>query len=340
MPRDAEAIQARGAPQMKLPRRYFLRLATGAVALPAVAHIAEAQNYPSRPVRIIVGYAAGGSTDIVARLIGQWLSERLGESFIIEDRPGAATNIATEAVAHAQPDGYTLLTAVSTNTVNPALYSNLNFNFIHDIAMVAGLTRAPLVLEVNPSVPVSSVPELITYVKAHPGKTSLASFGTGTISHVAGLLFEAEAGIEMTHVPYRGSAPLVVDLLAGQVQSAFDNLQSSIGYIKAGKLRALAVTKAMRSPSLPDVPTLSEFLSGYEVIAWVGIGAPKNTPVAIIDKLNKEINAGLADPKIAARVDDLASTVFVASPAELDKLVVESTEKWGKVIRAAGIKAE
>jgi len=234
---------------MKLPRRGFLNFAAGAAAFPVATRFAKAQTYPTRPVHIIVGFAAGGPTDILARLIGQWLSERLGQPFVIEDRPGAATNIATEAVAHAQPDGYTLLTAVSTNTVNPALYSNLNFNFIHDIAMVAGLTRAPLVLEVNPSVPVSSVPELITYVKAHPGKTSLASFGTGTISHVAGLLFKAEAGIEMTHVPYRGSAPLVVDLLAGQVQSAFDNVQSSIGYIKAGKLRALAVTTAKRSPS-------------------------------------------------------------------------------------------
>jgi tripartite-type tricarboxylate transporter receptor subunit TctC len=325
---------------MKLPRRGFLNLAGGAAAFPLAPRFAKAQVYPTRPVRIIVGFAAGGPTDILARLIGQWLSERLGQPFVIDDRPGAATNIATEAVAHAQPDGYTLLAAVATNTVNATLYPNLNFNFVHDIAMVAGLTRAPLVLEVNPSVPISSVPELIAYVKAHPGKISLASFGIGTTSHVAGLLFEAKAGIEMTHVPYRGSAPLVVDLLAGQVQSAFDNLQSSIGYIKAGKLRALAVTTAMRSPSLPGVPTLGEFLSGYEVIAWVGIGAPKNTPVAIIDKLNKEINAGLADPKIAARVDDLASTVFVASPAELDKLVVESTEKWGKVIRAANIKAE
>jgi tripartite-type tricarboxylate transporter receptor subunit TctC len=325
---------------MKPPRRSFLSLAAGAAAAPVAMRFAKAQAYPTRPVHIIVGFAAGGPTDIVARLIGQWLSERLGQPFVIEDRPGAATNIATEAVAHAQPDGYTLLAAVATNTVNPALYSNLNFNFIHDIAMVAGLTRAPLVLEVNPSVPVSSVPELIGYVKAHPGKISLGSFGAGTTSHVAGLLFQAEAGIEMTHVPYRGSAPLVVDLLAGQVQAAFDNLQSSIGYIKAGKLRALAVTTAMRSPSLPDVPTLSQFLSGYEVNLWIGIGAPKNTPVQVIDKLNREINIGLADPSIAERVADLASTVFVASPAELDKLIVDATEKWGKVIRAAGIKAE
>jgi tripartite-type tricarboxylate transporter receptor subunit TctC len=325
---------------MKLPRRGLLHLAAGAAALPVLPRVAAALDYPKRPVHIIVGFAAGGPTDVLARLIGQWLSERLGQPFIVEDRPGASTNIATAAVAHAPPDGYTLLAAVSTNTVNPALYSNLNFNFIRDIAMVAGLTRSPLVLEVNPSVPVHSVPELVAYVKAHPGKVNLASFGTGTISHVAGVLFKTEAGIEMTHVPYRGSAPLVVDLLAGQVQSAFDNLQSSIAYIKQGKLRALAVTTATRSPALPDVPTLGEFLPGYEATAWIGIGAPRNTPVAIIDELNKSINAGLADPKIAARVADLASTAFVASPAELDKLVVENTAKWGKVIRAANIRLE
>ena len=325
---------------MKLPRRVFLHLAAGAAAFPLATRFAKAQAYPTRPVHIVVGFSAGGPTDILARLIGQWLSERLGQPFVIEDRPGAATNIATEAVAHASPDGYTLLAAVSTNTINPALYPNLNFNFIRDIAMVAGLTRSAEVLEVNPGVPITSVPELIAYVKANPGKLSLASFGTGTISHVAGVLFKREAGIEMEHVPYRGSAPLVVDLLAGQVSVAFDNVQSSIGYIKAGKLRALAVTSATRLPWLPDVPVLGDFLPGYEVTGWIGVGVPKNTPVAIIDKLNKEINAGLADPNIAARVADLAGTVFVASPAQLDKLVVESTEKWSKVIRAAGIQAE
>lgn len=325
---------------MELLRRKFLHLAAGAAALPAVSRIARAQAYPTRPVHIFVGFAAGGPTDIIARLIGQWLSEQLGQPFVIEDRPGAATNIATEAVAHAPPDGYTLLAAVSTNTVNPALYPNLNFNFIRDIAMVAGVTRSPLVLEVNPAVPVGSVAELIAYVKAHPGKLSLASFGTGTISHVAGVLFKTEAGIEMTHVPYRGSAPLVVDLLSGQVQSAFDNLQSSIAYIKQGKLRALAVTTATRSPALPDVPTLGEFFPGYEANVWNGIGVPRATPVEVIAKLNKEINAGLADPRLAARIADLASTPFIASPAELDKLVIQYTEKWGQVIRAAGIKAE
>jgi tripartite-type tricarboxylate transporter receptor subunit TctC len=325
---------------MKLPRRSFLNLAASAATFPMLTRYAKAQAYPTRQVHIIVGFSAGGPTDILARLIGQWLSERLGQAFVIEDRPGAATNIAAEAVAHAPPDGYTLLAAVSSNTINPALYPDLNFNFVRDIAMVAGLTRSAEVLEANPAVPVKSVPELIAYVKANPGKLTLGSFGTGTISHIAGVLFKTEAGIEMVHVPYRGSAPLVVDLLAGQVSAAFDNLQSSIGYIKTGKLRALAVTSAMRLPWLPDVPALAEFLPGYEVEGWIGIGAPKSTPVAIIDRLNKEINAGLADPNIVARIADLAGTALVASPAELDKLVVESTEKWGKVIRAAGIKAE
>jgi tripartite-type tricarboxylate transporter receptor subunit TctC len=325
---------------MKLLRRHFLHLAAGAAALRAVSPIAAAQSYPSRPVHIIVGFAAGGPTDILARLIGQWLSERFGQPFVIEDRPGAATNIATDAVAHAPPDGYTLLAAVSTNTVNPALYPNLNFDFIRDIAMVAGLTRSPLVLEVNAAVPVSSVPELIAYVKAHPGKINLGSFGTGTISHVAGVLFKTQTGIEMTHVPYRGSAPLVIDLLSGQVEAAFDNLQSSVAYIKQGKLRALAVTTATRSPALPEVPTLGEFLPGYEADAWIGIGAPRGASAEVITKLNKEINAGLTDPNIAARISDLASTPFIASPAELDKLVVEYTEKWGKVIRAAHIRLE
>ena len=325
---------------MKLRRRRFLRLAAGVAAFPAILRNASAQTYPTRPVRIIVGFAAGGPTDILARLISQWLSERLGQSFVVENRPGAATNIATAEVAHAPPDGYTLLAAVSTNTVNPALYPNLNFNFIRDITMISGLTRSAEVLEVNPAVPIRSVSELITYVKTNPGKLSLASFGTGTISHVAGVLFKREAGIEMVHVPYRGSAPLVVDLLAGQVPVAFDNVQSSIGYIKAGKLRALAVTSATRLPWLPDVPVLGDFLPGYEVTGWIGVGAPTNTPVAIIDRLNKEINAGLADPKIAARVADMASTVFIASPADLDKLVIEQTAKWRKVVKEAGIKAE
>jgi tripartite-type tricarboxylate transporter receptor subunit TctC len=325
---------------MQLSRRKFLHLTTPAAALSAISGIATAQTYPMRPVHIVVGFAAGGPTDILARLIAQWLSERLGQSFVVEDRPGAATNIATEEVARALPDGYTLLAAVSTNTINPALYPNLNFNFIHDIAMVAGLTRSAEVLEVNPALPITSVYELIAYVRANPGKLSLGSFGTGTISHVAGVMFTKEAGIEMVHVPYRGSAPLVVDLLAGQVPVAFDNIQSSIGYIKAGKLRALAVTSATRLPWLPDVPTLGDFLPGYEVTGWIGVAAPKRTPVTIIDRLNKEINTGLADPRIAARVADMASTVFIASPADLDELVIEQTAKWNKVVQEGRIKAE
>jgi tripartite-type tricarboxylate transporter receptor subunit TctC len=325
---------------MKRPRRNFLHLAASAAVLSAAPYIARAQTYPARPVHIIVGYPPGGPADIVARTLGQRLRERLGQPFVIENRPGAATNIATEAVAHAPPDGYRLLMASSTNTVNPSLYPDLNFNFIRDIAMVAGLTSIPLVVVVNPAFPVSSVPELIAYVKGHPGQISLASFGTGTISHVAGVLFKMKAGMDMVHVPYRGSAPLVIELLAGQVQAAVDNLQSSVEYIRAGKLRALAVTTATRSPWLPDVPTLGEFLPGYEVNAWIGIGAPKNTPVEIIDKLNKEINAGLVVPNIAAQVAGLASTPFIASPAEFDRLVVEQTAMWAKVVKSAGIKAE
>jgi tripartite-type tricarboxylate transporter receptor subunit TctC len=325
---------------MKLARRRFLHLAAGSVALPALSNAVRAETYPSRPVHIVVGFPSGGPTDIGARLIGQWLAERLGQPFIIENRPGAATNIATETVAHAAADGYTLLAAVGTNTINPALYSNLSFNFIRDIAMVAGIFRSPLVLEVIPSVPVKSVPELIAYAKANPGKVTLASFGTATVSHVCGELFKMTAGIDMVHVPYRGSAPMVTDLLGGQVQAAFDNLPASLEHIRAGKLRALAVTTATRSPALPDIPTLAEFQPGFEASAWNAFAAPKNTPAEIIDKLSKAIDAALADPKIAARIAEMGATAFVASPAELDKLVVEQTAKWGKVIRAANIKAE
>jgi tripartite-type tricarboxylate transporter receptor subunit TctC len=325
---------------MNLARRRFLHLAAGSVALPALSNAVRAETYPSRAVHIVVGFPSGGPTDIGARMIGQWLAERLGQPFVIENRPGAATNIATEAVAHAAPDGYTLLAAVGTNTINPALYSNLSFNFLRDIAMVAGVFRSPLVLEVIPSVPVKTVPELIAYAKANPGKVTLASFGTATVSHVSGELFKMTAGIDMVHVPYRGSAPMVTDLLGGQVQAAFDNLPASLEHIRAGKLRALAVTTATRSPALPDIPTLAEFQPGFEASAWNAFAAPKNTPAEIIDKLSKEIDAALADPKIAARIAEMGATLFVASPAELDKLVVEQTEKWGKVIRAANIKAE
>ena len=324
---------------MEIFRRQLMTLAVCAV-IATIPQGASALEYPTRPVHIIVGSPPGGPADIVARLIGQWLSERLGQPFVIENRPGAATNIATEAVVRSPPDGYTLLVAVSTNTVNPSLYPDLNFNFVRDIAMVAGVTRFPLVLEANPTVPVHSVPQLIADAKAHPAKISWGSFGTGTISHVAGMLFQMQAGIEMVHVPYRGSAPLVVDLLAGQVQTAMDNLQSSIEYIRGGKFRALAVTTATRSPWLPDVPVLGEFLPGYEVNAWIGIAVPRNTPAEVVNRLNKEINLGLADPKIATWIADSASTAFIASPPELDKMVAEQTEKWAKVIKSARIKAE
>jgi tripartite-type tricarboxylate transporter receptor subunit TctC len=325
---------------MKLPRRQVLRLAAGAAALPTTSLIVRAQAYPSRPVHILVGFAPGGPTDLAARLIRQWLSDRLGQPFIVENRPGAATNIATEAVVCSHPDGYTLLAAVSSNTMNPALYTNLAFNFIRDIAMVAGIQRSPLVLEVHPSVPAMSVPELIAYVKENPGKISLASFGSGTISQIAGELFKMTAGVEMVHVPYRGSAAMVTDLLGGQVLAAVDNLPASIEHIRAGKLRALAVLSAARWHALPEIPTLAEFQPGFEASAWVGIGAPRDTPVEVVNKLNKEINAGLVDPKIAARLADLGAIAFTASPAELDRIVVEQTEKWSKVIQAAHVKPE
>ncbi len=325
---------------MNLPRRKFLQLAAGAATLPAVSRPATAQAYPSRPVRLLVGFPAGGTTDIAVRLIGQWLSERLGQPVIIENRPGAGANLAAEAVVRAPADGYTLLAATSSNTINTTFYDKLSFNFARDIAMVAGITRSPLVLEVHPSLPVKTVPELIAHAKANPGKVTLASFGTGTTSHVAGELFKMTAGVTMLHVPYRGSAPLLTDLLSGQVQAAFDNLPASIEHIRAGKLRALAVGTAARAEVLPELPTVGEFLPGFEASAWVAVGAPKSTPAEIIDKLNKEINAGLADPRIKARLAELGGTVFTGSAADFDKLVAEQTEKWGKVIRAANIKAD
>jgi tripartite-type tricarboxylate transporter receptor subunit TctC len=325
---------------MQLPRRTFLHLAAGAVGLPAIARLARADDYPSRPVHILVGFPAGGPTDIAARLIGQWVSERLGQPVVIDDRPGAATNIATEAVAHAVPDGYTLLAAVGTNSFNAALYPDLSFNFIRDFAMVAGIQVTPLVLEVNPAMPVKSVPELIAYAKANPGKVNMASFGTGTISQVAGALFKMNAGIDMVHVPYKGSAPMIPDLLAGRVDAALDNLPTSFQLIKDGKLRALAVTSPTRWAPLPDVPALAEFQPGFEARGWIGIAAPKRTPVTIIDKLNGAVNAALADPNIVARLADLGAVPYVAKPAELDALFAEQADKWGKVIRAANIKLE
>jgi tripartite-type tricarboxylate transporter receptor subunit TctC len=326
---------------MTLPRRRFLHAAAGALALPALPRMVRADSYPSRPVHILVGFPPGGPTDVGARLIGQWLSARLGQPFIIENRPGAANNIATEAAAHAAADGYTLLAAVGSNTINPALYSNLSFNFVRDMRMVAGIYRSPLVLEVIPSLPVHSVPELIAYAKANPGKVTLASFGTGTVSHIAGEFLKMNAGgLDTVHVPYRGSAPMVVDLLAGQVDAAFDNLPASIAYIKEGKLRALAVTTPERWPALPDVPALSEFQPGFDASAWIGIATPNGTPADVIDKLAKAISAALADDKIKAQIAALGAVPFVISSADLDKMVAEDTVKWGKVIRAAHIKVE
>jgi tripartite-type tricarboxylate transporter receptor subunit TctC len=325
---------------MELRRREFLNLAAAASTFVVATPAARAQDYPTRPVRIVVGFPAGGTTDIGARLIAQALSERLGQQFIVENRPGAATNLATEAVAHASPDGYTLLAVVPTNTINASLHEKLNFNFIRDIAMVAGVLRSPLVLEVHPSVPVKTVPELIAYAKANPGKMTMASYGTATPSHVAGLLFKMMSGVDMLHVPYRGSAPMVTDLIGGQVQAALDNLPASIEHIKAGRLRALAVTTAARSGSLPDIPTVAEFLPSFEMSAFVAVGAPKNTPVEIVDKLNSEINAALADPKLKARVAELGATVYPGSPRDFDKLVAEEIEKWAKVVKFAGLKPE
>jgi tripartite-type tricarboxylate transporter receptor subunit TctC len=325
---------------MKLPRRTFLHLAAGAAALPAVSRTAKAQAYPTRPVRIMVGFPAGGPNDIIARLIGQWLSERLGQPFVIENKPGAATNIATEAVVKAPPDGHTLLLASTTNAVNATLYDNLNFNFIRDIAPVATIARNPFVMLVHPSVPAKTVPEFIAYAKANPGKLNMASAGTGTTPHLAGELFKVMTGVNMVHVPYRGQALALPDLLAGQVQVYFGPTPGLIEYIGAGKVRALAVTTATRSEALPDIPTVGDFLPGYEATAWYGIGVPRSTPAEIIDKLNKEINAGLADPRLRARLADLGGTVLAGSPADFGKLIADETEKWGKVIKFAGIKPE
>jgi tripartite-type tricarboxylate transporter receptor subunit TctC len=325
---------------MKFPRRSFLHLAVGAAALPAASRIAWAQIYPSRPVRIIVGYAPGGGTDLVARLIAQGLSERLGQQFVVENRPGAGTNIATEAVVKQPPDGYTLLLVNAANAVNATLYEKLNFDFIRDIAPVAGIVRVSNVLEVHPSVPAKTVPELIAYAKANPGKVNMGSGGNGVASHMSGELFKMMAGVNLTHVPYRGEALALADLLGGQVQVVFGTLPASIELIRAGKLRALAVTTATRSQALPDIPTVGDFVPGYEASSWWGIGTPKNTPANIVEKLNSEIHAALADPKMKARLADLGGTVLSGSPADFGELVAEETEKWGRVVRAANIKAE
>jgi len=324
---------------MKLSRRRFLHLAACAAALPAASR-AWAQAYPTRSVRIMVASPPGGTADFLARLMGQWLSERLGKPFIVENRQGAGTNIAAEAVANANPDGYTLLLVNPAHALNATLYDKLNFNFIRDIAPVAGLLRAPNVMEVHPSVPAKTIPEFIAYAKAHPGKINYASAGTGTLLHVAGELFKMMAGIDMVHVPYRGTAPALTDLLGGQVQMMCDNISTSIEHIRAGKLRALAVTTATRSEMLPHLPTVGDFLPGFEQSALFGIGAPGRTPAEIIDRLNAEINAGLSDPKMKGRLAEAAGPVLAGSPADFGKLIAEETEKWGKVIKLVGIKPD
>jgi tripartite-type tricarboxylate transporter receptor subunit TctC len=329
-----------GQPPHLLGRRTFLHLAAAAAALPAVSRAVQAQAYPSRPVRLIVPIAAAGATDIIARLIGQWLSERLGQQFVIENRPGAGTTIGIEVVVRAPADGYTLLLVSSDSAISATLYEKLSFNFIRDIAPVAGIVRLPFLMLVNPSVPAKTVPEFIAYAKANPGKINMASPGIGTAPHLAGELFKTMAGLNLVHVPYRGGAPALTDLISGQVQVMFLSPAASIEYIRSGRLRALAVTSATRWEGLPDLPTVVDFLPGYEASAWFGVGAPKNTPSEIIDKLNTEINAALSDPKLKARLADLGGKVLLGSSTDFGKLTADETEKWGKVIRAANIKAD
>jgi tripartite-type tricarboxylate transporter receptor subunit TctC len=325
---------------MKFSRRQFLHLAAGAIALPAVSRIARAQAYPTRPVRIIVGFPAGGGSDINARLMGQWLSERLGRPFVIENRPGAGSNTGTEAVVNAPPDGYTLLLVSPANAINASLYDKLNFNFIRDIAPVGGISRESNVMVVNPSVPAKTVPEFIAYAKANSGMINMASAGNGSGVHMCGELFKMMTGVNMLHVPYRGASPALTDLLGGQVQVMFPSTSNAIEYIRAGKLRPLAVTTATRSEVLPDIPTLGDFVPGYEASTVIGVGAPKHTPAVIVDKLNKEINAGLADPKIKVRLADLGGAALVGSPADFGQLIAEDTEKWAKVVKFSGAKPD
>ena len=324
---------------MKLARRGLLRLATGAVTLPTLSRMAGAQSYPTRPVHLVEGFGAGAAPDIIARLTGEWLGERLGRPFIIENRAGASGKIATDAVAKAAPDGHTLLMITTANAIDTAFGDKLSYDFVRDIIPVAGLYRVPFVMEVHPSVPASSVAEFIAYAKANPGKVNMGSAGTGSGTHITGELFKIMTGVDLYHVPYRG-AQVIQGLLAGQVQLYFGVLSSSIAHIKAGRLRALAVTTATRSPALPEIPALNEFLPGYEASAWFGLGAPRGTPVEIVGKLNREVNAALADPKAHARLEDLAGVVISGSPADFGQLIGAEIEKWGKVIRAANIKAE
>jgi len=325
---------------MKLPRRTFLHLAVGAAALPAVSRIASAQAYPSRPVRYIVSGPPGGGQDIVARLMGQWLSEKLGQPFVIENRPGGGTNIATEMVVRAPPDGYMLVSVAPASAINATLYDKLNFNFSRDIAPIASIIRAPFVMVVNPSFPAKTVPEFITYGKANPGKINFASSGIGTTPHVSGELFKVMTGVNMLHVPYRGDAHALTDVLGGQVQVFFSSLPVSTEHIRAGTLRALAVTTAARWESLPELPTVAEFVPGFEASLWLGLGAPKKIPVEIVDRINKEINSALADPLMTAKLFELGGSTLAGSPADFGKLIADETEKWAKVIRAANIKPE
>ncbi len=325
---------------MKLHRRELLQTATCAAALPLMAQSAWAQSYPARAVRVVVPVAAGGANDVTARLIGQWLTERLGQQFVIENRPGAGTNVGTEAVIRSPADGYTLLISASAAAINATLYGSLNFNFIRDTAPIGSIVRVPQVMQVHPSVPAKSVPEFIAYAKANPGKIAMGSGGNGSPAHIIGEYFKITTGTDLTHVPYRGAAPAVNDLLAGQIQVAFTEMATSLGHIKAGTLRALAVTTVARSEALPDVPTLAEFVPGFEASQWIGLVAPKDTSPAIIEKLNSEIQAGLRDPKLKARFAELGGTVLPGSPADFGKLIRDETEKWGKVIRSAHIKVE
>jgi tripartite-type tricarboxylate transporter receptor subunit TctC len=325
---------------MRRRRRDFLRLACAAAALLGMPTLAFAQSYPTRPVHIIVGFAAGGPNDTVSRLLGQWLSERLGQQFVVENRTGAGGNIGTEVVVRAAPDGYTLLLVTSVNAVNATLYNNLNYNFIRDIAPVAAIMRVPNVMVVNPSVPAKTIPEFIAYAKANAGKVNMATSGNGTTTHISGELFKLMTGVDLVPVAYRGGGPALIDLIGGQTQVMFEPTIATVEYVKAGKLRALAVTSAKRSELLPDVPTVGEFVPGYEASQWYGIGAPKSTPPDVIAKLNTEINAALADPKLKARLEDLGGELMPMTPADLGKLIAEETEKWGKVVRSANLRPE
>jgi tripartite-type tricarboxylate transporter receptor subunit TctC len=325
---------------MRVSRRQYLHLAAGFAGLSVFARKASAQVYPARPVRIIVGFAPGGAADITARLMAQWLTDQLGQQFIVENRPGAGTNIGTEAVINSAPDGYTLLLVSVANTVNATLYEKLNFDFLHDIVPVAGLVRGPLVMDLALSVPAKTVPDFIAYAKANPGKINMASAGNGTPSHMAGELFKLSTGLDLVHVPYRGAAPALTDVLAGQVQLLFDNLPTSLEHIRAGKVRALAVTTAERSPAVPDLPTVAEFVPGYEVSSWFGVGAPRGTPATVIDKLNSTINDGLADPRLQARIAEMASVPLRLSPTQFATLIVVETAKWARVVKLSGARAD